>query len=165
VTTACNLPEMKDFYRFLLRKLRMISIALLIFMAVVALVLISMSVRPPLMLGIVILFPVILLLLSSGVFFDKKQHEQSTKLMKNGQFFRFRNNDFIVTAEHPEYSYQIFMSYDVLEKVCERQDVFYLFVNNNQAHLVSKHGFHNAGAEELRALLQSKIKPNLYIKF
>ena len=97
-------------------------------------------------------------------FFSPRVHYKSNRgfaNMKNE--FEFDESGITVHSSNPNTDGTSTFNYDVLHKIYETKDSFYLYVNRSQAFLISKDGFTEGNATELSVLLSRKLPPKKYI--
>lgn len=177
VHTQYTYEEMKGFQRHHVRNSRRFSIVVTVFLCLVLIPLWAsmltsggaegeladelflMFLPSAILLLIVAVLP---LLIYSGVFYTRKQHERATKLLRQGQRYEFRFYDFSVITEQESYAGQSMVHYQNLYRVSETRDMFYLYIDKRQAYLVSKQGFQSGAPDDLRYILQNNIPPRKY---
>ena len=165
VHTAYTVEEVRRFQRFNARFLRYISVALLLLMLVSfsTILMRGNSEFSSLTLPLVMFSAFLMMFLAStGLFYTQREHVKATASLRNGQNFIFRQTDFIAEISQPDRMGQNAALYSTLFSVHETKDMFYIFIAQRQAYLVSKQGFITGTPDMLRALLQSALPPDKY---
>lgn len=172
VFTQYSYEQMKAFQRFHFRKARRNTILLLCLLAPMLICNVFiyclynglgtalMAFLP--MITLCVLLLVLPFVILNGAFYTQKAHSNATKLMQNGQYYSFCNNDLAYHSEQGDSVSQGRTAYSVILTVWETKDIFYLYTSKNQAILVDKAGFITGNPDELRALLQSRMPANKY---
>ena len=99
----------------------------------------------------------VIIVITSGVLYTRKKHEEATRLIANGQTATFRENEYDLASEHKDSKGNHTYSYSAIHKACETKTMFYLYTSNNTATLIDKGGFTNGTPDDLRSLLRRNI--------
>jgi hypothetical protein len=106
----------------------------------------------------VALLPVILLLFLCIVPINARLAYKTSKVhFESTQRFTFGPDDVQIETFGQNVTGSSAYRYEAFHKVCEVKDAFYLYVNNNQAHLVSKRNMSAADEDDLARLLEEKL--------
>ena len=95
-----------------------------------------------------------------GLNYTGKYHKKVTEgLLAKGQLYTFRESEFDAETCVPGNVSKSTVSYNTLHSVEEDQDTFYLYPNEQGAHIIDKHGFKTGTPEEFRNLLIKNLPP------
>jgi len=100
------------------------------------------------------------LIQSFGLNYTKKKHEAITARMRNGHTYSFRNTEFDIETNNPDYKSNSTCSYKLIHRVGEDKSMLYLYIDTQTAYLVDKQGLQSGTPEELRQLLLKNIPAN-----
>jgi len=160
VSTAHTFDELKVFQRFNSRKIRYFLIALLLLILFLSSA--NADTMPILETFLFLGIFAAIFLFVSGIFYTKNQYERATKTLSNGLTFHFKNSQFDVINEHPDYAAQGYVPYERIHRIYETDTMFYIYVNREKAFLISKSGIQNTDPARLRIILKSKVAPQIY---
>jgi len=169
VYTPCDYKQMKHLQRYAMRRIRYLFTALAVIFSLSYIYLYSSS-ETPMTMGMVLsvlsgaapylAFFILMIVFSSGVFYTKKRHEAATLFFQNGQTAYFRNSEFVLAYENDESKGTNTYSYSFIQKACETEKMFVIYINKNQVVMIDKEGFSNGTPEELRSLLLNNLPEN-----
>lgn len=100
--------------------------------------------------------------MSFVLYYTKKRHKTATLHIKDGQTYTFHGQSFDVETHGEQASGKFTYHYDVLYRILETNDMFYLYTNKFTACLVDKQGFRSGSPESLRRLLLENVPAKKY---
>jgi len=109
---------------------------------------------------IILIFPLAL------VFFTRTnlprlQYKHFKKLLEAPQKLQLFADFFTVESDTAQFSGKTSMKYEALYKAYETDDMFYLYINKYQAHLLPKAALGEEAIQELRSILHAKLGEKL----
>ncbi len=106
----------------------------------------------------------IAVLLVYPVLTAKIYYKSGSKLYSNEICFSFYDDHLVSETKGSDISSASNSNYNIIQKIYETKNYFYLFITRQQAFIVPKNDIVSGSADELSTLLKSKVESNRYIK-
>ena len=175
VFTPYTFEQMKAFHRHAYRKIRTLFLILAILIVWYAIqVLIegietsalyrmleenTLSIAPVIFL---ILFVAFMGLMSFGLMYTRRRHDETNMRNKNGQTYYFRNDQYEAETNNNGADVKSVYTYDTIKRVEETKEMFYMFTGKNAAVLADKKQFKSGSYEDFRLLLRRHVPPRRF---
>lgn len=93
----------------------------------------------------------------------KIQYKSAKKFADIENNYIFKDDELSTTSNNAQYNGSSTMKYEMIFKVYESKDYFFIYINKMQAYIVDKSQIIDGTAEEIRAAILKYLPPKKYI--